>query len=126
MLPVTKLKPDKNGFVTIKSSKRCTAKFIDIIPIEKAITHVREGSACVLNEHTIVKFHSQKQMRRIIFQRDKGICHYCGNPATTLDHKKPRSKGGCSTLANLVCCCRECNQKKGSLEYNEFLRIIGR
>ena len=44
-----------------------------------------------------------------------GLCAYCRcNRATTLDHLKPRSKGGSSLRSNLIPACRECNHSKGS------------
>ena len=32
----------------------------------------------------------------------------------TLDHVKPRSKGGQDLTTNVVCACRKCNADKGS------------
>ena len=44
-----------------------------------------------------------------------GLCGYCRcNRATTLDHIKPKSKGGDSRRGNLLPCCLECNHSKGS------------
>jgi hypothetical protein len=123
-LPLSNLIPDEDGMVKIISSRKCSIKFSCIVPFEKAVGYVREGGASVLNNNTIVKYYSSKQTRNLIFKRDKGICHYCGKPAHTLDHLKPRSKGGYSTPKNLVCCCYHCNQKKSNLDYDEFLKLI--
>jgi 5-methylcytosine-specific restriction endonuclease McrA len=58
-----------------------------------------------------------KLNRRNIFARDRNTCQYCGTRWPTselsLDHVLPRSQGGRSTWANLVCCCVTCNAKKG-------------
>jgi len=55
--------------------------------------------------------------RRNIFARDRNRCQYCGRKFPTselsLDHVIPRSRGGNSTWENLVCCCLDCNVKKG-------------
>lgn len=55
--------------------------------------------------------------RRNIFARDGGRCQYCGrkhaSSELSLDHVVPRSQGGNSTWANIVCCCLKCNVKKG-------------
>lgn len=52
--------------------------------------------------------------RENIFKRDNNKCGYCGtNKDLTLDHIKPRSKGGLNTWENLVTCCFPCNLKKG-------------
>jgi 5-methylcytosine-specific restriction endonuclease McrA len=41
-------------------------------------------------------------------------CHYCGDPATTVDHVIPVSKGGAPyDEANLVPSCKPCNDRKG-------------
>lgn len=119
-LKLSHLVPDENGMVTIVSGSKNTCKFVSQVPFEKAFTHVIEGSAGVLNVNTIVKYKSFKQLRKQVLKRDKHKCHYCGKQGHTVDHKKPRSKGGCSTPANLVCCCTKCNRKKGMMDYNEF------
>lgn len=52
---------------------------------------------------------------RAILRRDDFTCQYegCSSKATTVDHVVPRCQGGKSTWANLVGCCRACNEKKG-------------
>ncbi len=55
--------------------------------------------------------------RANIFARDRNICQYCGKPFTrnelSIDHVIPRSYGGKSLWDNVVCCCFNCNRKKG-------------
>ena len=55
--------------------------------------------------------------RRNIFARDSNRCQYCGRRRPTselsLDHIIPRSRGGQATWVNIVCCCTECNVRKG-------------
>jgi 5-methylcytosine-specific restriction endonuclease McrA len=52
--------------------------------------------------------------RENIFKRDDGKCGYCNSTKNlTLDHIKPKSKGGLNTWENLVTCCFSCNSKKG-------------
>ena len=47
-----------------------------------------------------------------------GLCAYCRcNRATTLDHVKPKSKGGSSLRSNLLPACLECNHAKGTLPW---------
>lgn len=57
--------------------------------------------------------------------RDQRRCRYCGvqtwSPGAggfppdmlTIDHVRPRSKGGTNELSNLVVACRACNHQKG-------------
>jgi len=58
-----------------------------------------------------------KLNRRNIFARDHNTCQYCGRGFPTselsLDHVRPRSRGGESSWTNLVCCCVRCNARKG-------------
>lgn len=55
--------------------------------------------------------------RRNLFARDHNTCQYCGKRFVTselsLDHVVPRSQGGRTTWANIVCACVRCNVKKG-------------
>lgn len=63
------------------------------------------------------------RLRFKVFQRDNFKCCICGrSPATTqglelqVDHIKPWSKGGETTLENLQTLCRDCNLGKSNLE----------
>ena len=54
-------------------------------------------------------------------------CAYCGKKASHLDHlyalisdRKPT--GYYTEPANLVPCCRECNQPKGNMYWEDFMR----
>jgi 5-methylcytosine-specific restriction endonuclease McrA len=55
--------------------------------------------------------------RRNIFARDSNRCQYCGKKFPTselsLDHVTPRSQGGGTSWTNIVCCCVDCNVRKG-------------
>lgn len=57
-------------------------------------------------------------------------CEYCGTPLTrdvaTLDHVKPLALGGYDRLKNCVIACRSCNQKKGSMTRDQFMRLLDR
>ena len=58
-----------------------------------------------------------KFTRRNIYARDRSRCQYCGKkfptPELSLDHIVPRSRGGAATWTNIVCCCVDCNTRKG-------------
>lgn len=55
--------------------------------------------------------------RKNILIRDNYQCQYCGKKEPvnlfTIDHIKPRSRGGTTTWTNAVTCCHKCNTKKG-------------
>lgn len=52
--------------------------------------------------------------RKNVFRRDEHACQYCGVRSNdlTLDHVLPRSRGGPTSWANVVACCRRCNARK--------------
>jgi len=58
--------------------------------------------------------------RQALMARDNHKCGYCGQKATTIDHIRPRSKGGLHEWKNVVACCRPCNQKKGDKQLSEL------
>ena len=52
-----------------------------------------------------------------------GLCAYCRcERATTLDHLKPKSRGGSSLRSNLIPACQSCNHSKGSLNWLEWFQ----
>ncbi|MFT5173939.1 MAG: hypothetical protein ACI8W7_002123 [Gammaproteobacteria bacterium] len=54
---------------------------------------------------------------RELFQRDSGLCMYCGLTHTeatlTRDHVRPLSQGGRDEWNNVVSACKSCNHAKG-------------
>lgn len=59
-------------------------------------------------------------------------CHYCKQNFSrdprhpkykTKDHIIPRSKGGMTISSNIVYCCRQCNVEKGSISYQDFVKM---
>lgn len=66
-----------------------------------------------------------------IYLRDGVACVYCGKggeePETvlTLDHVRPRSRGGSDEAENLVTCCHTCKQARGARELQAFCRTAG-
>jgi 5-methylcytosine-specific restriction endonuclease McrA len=62
-------------------------------------------------------------LRATVLKRDNYICSYCGGPANSADHIKPRSKGGSDTLDNLVAVCHgpnSCNEFLSARDFNTF------
>lgn len=43
--------------------------------------------------------------------------------SSSVDHQIPKSQGGTDSLGNYILMCRDCNQKKSSKEFGEFLQI---
>ena len=64
-------------------------------------------------------------------QLGKGQCHYCRQRVPpkdlTMDHIVPIVRGGRTTRANVVPCCKECNNQKKymlPIEWQEHLRRL--
>jgi 5-methylcytosine-specific restriction endonuclease McrA len=51
--------------------------------------------------------------RRAVLDRDGQACGYCGTRADTIDHVRPRSRGGQHVWTNVVAACARCNHRKG-------------
>jgi 5-methylcytosine-specific restriction endonuclease McrA len=51
--------------------------------------------------------------RRAVLDRDAHTCAYCEGRADTIDHIRPRSRGGLHTWTNVVAACARCNHRKG-------------
>jgi 5-methylcytosine-specific restriction endonuclease McrA len=50
-----------------------------------------------------------RERRRVL--APGALCHWCGNPATTVDHVRPVAKGG-GHAGNLVPACVSCNSSR--------------
>lgn len=54
-----------------------------------------------------------------------GVCYYCDQrfqkDDLTMDHKVPLARGGTSSKNNIVCCCKDCNSKKQSMNSVDFI-----
>jgi 5-methylcytosine-specific restriction endonuclease McrA len=68
-----------------------------------------------------------REIRDLLKERRKqlhqywGQCAYCGSADnTTLDHVKPKFRGGSENTSNLVSCCPKCNLAKGSQEWKTW------
>jgi hypothetical protein len=61
-------------------------------------------------------------LRQAVFERDEWTCVYCGKRTGTLtaDHVVPVSRGGSSTLDNLVTACLDCNTAKATRTPEEW------
>lgn len=62
------------------------------------------------------------ETRAYLRQKWNGDCAYCGKKGEEVEHLLPRSRGGTNRISNLVWSCRKCNEKKGTLTLEEFLK----
>jgi len=62
--------------------------------------------------------HISVRQKREVAQRAGGCCEYCRSQARfspdpfSVDHIRPRSKGGSNDIANLALSCQGCNSRK--------------
>jgi hypothetical protein len=70
---------------------------------------------------------AKRLWRQSIREAWNNKCAYCNNPpidtrSLTVDHVKPKSKGGEDRTSNCVPACRSCNHSKGSMEWTSWFR----
>ena len=64
------------------------------------------------------KRHVTAQQKQAVVERAQGCCEYCRSQARfatqpfSVEHSKPRSQGGKTTLDNLALACQGCNNHK--------------
>ena len=75
---------------------------------------------------TMTSSESTRLWRRAIKEHFDCQCVYCGEfhelHNLTIDHVRPKCKGGKDITANVVPSCRRCNQEKGSREWLNWMR----
>ena len=64
---------------------------------------------------------AKRLWRRDVKKKWNNECAYCGDRDNlTIDHVVPRCKGGTDFTKNVVCCCSDCNQRKGHEPWEEW------
>ena len=105
----------------------CDARRALLLILEEVADVIVESNVIVHSQYLEFKLPSVVRLRRYIniprgrsiplttrtvIARDRGLCGYCGDEATTMDHIIPRSKGGPHTWENVIAACRPCNHRK--------------
>ena len=65
---------------------------------------------------------AKRRFREAVFAAWAGRCAYCGGIADSLDHIRPRHRGGATVMRNLASACRPCNQLKASESWEVWFR----
>lgn len=77
-----------------------------------------DWSEILFHLNCLQKGSAKRQFRHAIRYAWGGMCCFCRDKrATTVDHLKPKSKGGSDLRSNLVPCCVDCNHSKGSEDW---------
>jgi 5-methylcytosine-specific restriction endonuclease McrA len=91
-------------------------------------TTMRKAPQKTLGKHGMNWIRQEK--RFALYMRDDFTCAYCGGTSAddgiklTLDHLKPRSKGGSNAAENLVTCCLSCNSARGNRTIKSFAKAV--
>ena len=95
-----------------------TAEEQSHLTVRSAIKSVTLPSVIRLLGYRRIPHQTRSLSRKNILMRDRFTCQYClrtlPSGELTLDHVVPRSRSGESAWENLVACCHDCNNRKGS------------
>lgn len=114
----------------VDNVKNWTKKLLRFTPInEIAIETVRFDLQKIVNpEISGIEYQQGElfgyEVREYLLEKWKRTCAYCDAKDTQLeiDHIIPKSKGGSNRVSNLTVACHSCNQKKGSLSIDLFVK----
>lgn len=74
-----------------------------------------------------VRAFSKVALKKWLYRKFRNRCHYCTATLTyelcTIDHKKPRCRGGTYDRRNVVLACRRCNAEKAVMPYYIYKAI---
>lgn len=111
---------EEKGCVKIGDTNRDGTLYTIFLPEE--IPSVKE-KLLIVADPVEEDYFTNQEKRKEIFERDKYICHYCGEKVTpenaTLDHLIPQHKDGKHTKENLKTSCLICNSIKSGKTYEE-------
>ncbi len=95
-----------------------TAEEQSHIAVRSALQSILLPSVIRLIGYRRIPHQTRSLSRKNILIRDRFTCQYCqrtlGSAELTLDHVIPRSRSGETAWENLVACCHDCNNRKGS------------
>lgn len=82
----------------------------------------------LFNMSALTRKEARQQWRDSIKSAWNNCCAYCGRPpidddSLTIDHVRPRSKGGEDRTSNVIPACKTCNSNKGSSLWVEWYRL---
>ena len=71
---------------------------------------------------------AEQMVIRNFKSRSGNVCGYCGKHLAdnnrTIDHKTPHSRGGKTSIANLVIACECCNRDKADMTEAEYINYL--
>ena len=105
-------------------------KLISLIPIDGISLELVKFDTQKLDNPNISGIEYQRgtlqgyEIKEYLLEKFNRTCVYCDskNVPLQIDHVIPKSKSGSNRISNLVLSCSNCNQDKGSLSIEEFLK----
>ena len=99
-------------------------------PIETIIVEVAEFDIQKIKNPNISGKEYQQgtlqgyNIRNYLLEKHGRKCFYCNKEVSTfeVEHMIPKAKGGSNRIDNLTLSCHSCNQKKGTLTAEEFIK----
>ena len=81
----------------------------------------------LFNMSALTRREARQQWRQSIKDAWNNRCAYCGKPpiadeSLTVDHVRPKSRGGEDRTTNCIPACAECNQSKSSSDWVAWYR----
>lgn len=102
------------GFNLVFKGKAEILEHVEDNPIVTSEKTYKRPSVIRLLNYVILPYKRLKPTRENIFKRDGFSCLYCNiKKDLTIDHMRPKSRGGDNSWENLATCCSRCNCKKG-------------
>jgi 5-methylcytosine-specific restriction endonuclease McrA len=105
--------PLRRAVVLVLAEKAVVVEAGDSV-MRSATTSIQVPSVVRLSHYVRVPYRREVPLtRRAVLDRDAHHCVYCAGRADTIDHVRPRSRGGQHVWTNVVAACARCNHRKG-------------
>jgi len=118
---------DENELIEALVETRWLDRDGDSLSIHDWGSIVRDYRIAKFSRDEEITHHEWTRLRAAVISRDGRVCSYCFKSVDDrgglhVDHKIPLSRGGRSTMENLVVACRTCNLQKSSRTDTEWSR----
>ena len=115
--------PDTEGFMYLNILTPTLQEWQQIVRQSdlKEIEGMDKGKKIILRKSTR---QIETKIMWEVFRRDEYTCRYCGanDQPLTVDHVVLWEEMGPSIPFNLITSCKKCNNKRGSMQYEDWLK----
>ncbi len=116
------------GLIEVLGAERAGTRFRVTMPFAAEAFQPQEVPD-FLRPLEVVDFFQEPEGRVAILEREDWKCFYCGVKLDSANHVMEHvvsRPAGRNTCDNIVASCRSCNNKKGDIEADDFLRMLYR